>query len=288
MRFLHTITPALALLTAGVANAASLWGFDDATVSLVSRTKEAQLKEPFGVEAPLDKLVRLGPKDTIKVVLTAKEGKTAKRPHQAFLVVKETESGLEAPFPLKLKENGKGVVEIAQKDLPVQLFLADAPLSASVVIGSFGSAAPVDAHVFDIDVDRDPNDLTAKTYKPPLRYGKLPIQGYKFNDPPKSPQKVMSLFFTLAVLATAPALIYGWHMFGANLNHAPKAFSAAPISHAVFFGSIVAMEGVFFTYYAGWKLLTVLPMIAAVAVVAFVSGSKALGEVQSRRLAGER
>lgn len=77
-------------------------------------------------------------------------------------------------------------------------------------------------------------------------------------------------------------------MFGANLNHAPKAFSRAPIAHAVFFGSIIAMEGVFFAYYAGWKLFTILPMIFPVALVAFVSGSKALGEVQSRRLAGER
>ncbi|KAL2755814.1 hypothetical protein ACRALDRAFT_2042089 [Sodiomyces alcalophilus JCM 7366] len=288
MRFLHSITPALALLAAGAAHAASSWGFDDATVSLISRTKDVQLKEQFGVAAPLERAVTLGSKDTIKVVLTAKEDKTAKRPHQAFLVVKEPESGLEAPFPLKLKENGKGIVEINQRDLPLQLYIADTPLSASIVIGSFGSATPVDAPAFNIEVERDVGDFTAKTYQPPLRYGKRPVQGYKFNDPLKSPQAAVSLFFTLAVLATAPALIYGWHIFGANLDHAPKAFSTAPVAHAVFFGSIVAMEGVFLIYYAGWKLFTILPMVAPVAIVAFVSGRKALGEVQSRRIAGER
>lgn len=48
------------------------------------------------------------------------------------------------------------------------------------------------------------------------------------------------------------------------------------------------MEGVFFAYYIGYKLLAVLPFIAIVGATAFLSGSKALGEVQSRRLAGQR
>jgi len=79
-----------------------------------------------------------------------------------------------------------------------------------------------------------------------------------------------------------------WLFLGANIKHLPKALSAAPVSHAVFFGSIVAMEGVFFMYYTSWNLFQTLPVIAAVAVVTVLSGTKALGEVQSRRLAGDR
>lgn len=75
---------------------------------------------------------------------------------------------------------------------------------------------------------------------------------------------------------------------GANVAHAQKALGAAPISHAVFFGSIVAMEGVFLRYYTSWNLFQTLPVMTAVAVAAFFSGTKALGEVQRRRLAGER
>lgn len=48
------------------------------------------------------------------------------------------------------------------------------------------------------------------------------------------------------------------------------------------------MEGVFFLYYTTWNLFQALPVIGAVAVVTMLSGTKALGEVQSRRLAGER
>ena len=75
---------------------------------------------------------------------------------------------------------------------------------------------------------------------------------------------------------------------GANLAHLHKALGSAPISHITFFGSIISMEGVFFLYYSGWNLFAVLPIMGAVGVVAFLSGTKALGEVQSRRLAGDR
>lgn len=77
-------------------------------------------------------------------------------------------------------------------------------------------------------------------------------------------------------------------MLGANVNHLSKAISAAPLSHVSFFGSIVAMEFVFFMYYTSWNLFQMLPVAGVVGVVTVLSGTKALGEVQSRRLAGER
>lgn len=60
------------------------------------------------------------------------------------------------------------------------------------------------------------------------------------------------------------------------------------MSHAAFFGSIVALEGIFFLYYTTWNLFQTLPVVGVVGVVAVLSGSRALGEVQARRLAGER
>ncbi len=48
------------------------------------------------------------------------------------------------------------------------------------------------------------------------------------------------------------------------------------------------MEFVFFLYYTSWNLFQTLPVIAVVGAVTVLSGTKALGEVQSRRLAGER
>ena len=60
------------------------------------------------------------------------------------------------------------------------------------------------------------------------------------------------------------------------------------MAHSLFLGSIVAMEGVFFMYYVSWNLFQTLPVAAVVGTVALLSGSRALTEVQERRLAGER
>jgi oligosaccharyltransferase complex subunit delta (ribophorin II) len=51
---------------------------------------------------------------------------------------------------------------------------------------------------------------------------------------------------------------------------------------------LIAFEGLFFLYYTSWNLFQLLPAAAVAGVVAFLSGSRALGEVQGRRLAGLR
>ena len=73
-----------------------------------------------------------------------------------------------------------------------------------------------------------------------------------------------------------------------NVKQLPTALQSAPLSHAFFLGSLLAIEGIFFLYYTHWNLFQMLPAVAAAGTVAFVSGSRALGEVQGRRLAGLR
>ena len=123
---------------------------------------------------------------------------------------------------------------------------------------------------------------------PPERYGSKTEIHHIFRDDPKSPPKVISLFFTLAVLSTVPVLLGAWLFLGGNIDHVGKAFGASPVAHGLFFGSILAMEGVFFMYYTAWNLFTTLPVALVVGAVTYVSGSRALTEVQERRFAGER
>lgn len=79
-----------------------------------------------------------------------------------------------------------------------------------------------------------------------------------------------------------------WMYLGGNLNHLNKALSDAPVSHALFVGSVVGIEFVFFLYYTVWNLFQTLPVLGVVGLVAILSGSRALTEVQERRLAGLR
>ncbi|KXJ91399.1 oligosaccharyltransferase subunit ribophorin [Microdochium bolleyi] len=287
MRFLHS----LVFLAAGAASAASSWGFDDATLTVGSRKPSSDagpsFKEKFSQKSPLSQNVPFSTSETLKLSLTTQEKGKGNRPHQAFLILREATTGVEAPFPLTVKDNGRATVEIKHAELPVQHLTSSEPLTASLVLASFGSSDGYNSAVFDITVKHDPTAAPAK-YEKPMRYGKLEEIHHIFRADPKSPPKIISLVFVLAVLATIPAVLIGWVALGANADHLSKALSAAPVSHAVFFGSIVAMEGVFFLYYVSWTLFQVLPVIAIVGTATFLSGTRALGEVQSRRLAGER
>ena len=75
---------------------------------------------------------------------------------------------------------------------------------------------------------------------------------------------------------------------GGNVNHVGEAFQRAPIAHAGFLGGIVTMEVIFAAYYVGLGLFKALPATAIAGSIVFVSGSRALGEVQNRRLSGKR
>ncbi|KAK8071984.1 oligosaccharyltransferase subunit ribophorin ii [Apiospora saccharicola] len=286
MRFLRSFIPSL-LLAAGAAQAASSWGFDDATLAVGSKKADSSVKEKFSDKSLPKKTVDFGNTDTLKIILTAKEGGKAKRPHQAFLTLQETETGLEAPFVFTTKESGKATVDIKHSDLPVQLLKSTKPLKATLTLASFGSSTGYNSRIFDVEIRQDPNAVPP-VYEKPLRYGKLEEIHHIFKDDPQSPPKVISLVFALAVAAMVPVLLIGTFALGGNFSHLQKAMSSAPVSHGIFYGSIIAMEFVFYMYYSTWNLFQVLPVIGVVGVTTLLSGSKALSEVQRRRLAGER
>lgn len=66
---------------------------------------------------PLSNLIALGATDTLKLVLTTIDGEAAKRPHQAFLTLTESSTGLEESFVLSVKESGKGKVDLVREYL---------------------------------------------------------------------------------------------------------------------------------------------------------------------------
>lgn len=175
----------------------------------------------------------------------------------------------------------------AHKDLPFQFLAADKPLKAFIVLGSFGTSVPFKEMAFDLNIKHDASAPPALP-SPPERYASKEEIEHIFKDDPRSPPKVISFVFTLAILATVPVLLGAWVLLGANVDHVGKAFGANPIAHGLFLGSIVAMEFVFFLYYASWTLFQTLPVAGVVGIVAFISGSRALTEVQERRLTGQR
>lgn len=60
--------------------------------------------------------ISLSSSDTLKLVLTATEDKTPKRPHQAFLTLTEISTGLEDSFALSVKESGKAKLDLVRSN----------------------------------------------------------------------------------------------------------------------------------------------------------------------------
>lgn len=172
------------------------------------------------------------------------------------------------------------------------------------MLGGFGISKAYDASAFKLSIERDP-DVPVPTAEV-LRYGKQPEIHHIFKDSPTNPPIIITLAFVALVGAALPILaglvslfsvvfilrampnVLQWFFLGANVNHLSSAFKSAPLPHTIFLGSLVAFEGIFFLYYTSWNLFQTLPAAAVAGAVAFVSGSRALGEVQGRRLAGLR
>ncbi|KAJ5376766.1 hypothetical protein N7509_013652 [Penicillium cosmopolitanum] len=257
--------------------AASAWGFTDASVAVQPKGAgiNGGFKEQISSSKPLASPLAFTGADTLRVTLTTQEGSSAKRPHQAFLLLKDSQSGLDISYPFT-----------TQKELPLQFLTLPNPVDARVVIGGFGSSEAYDHSVFKLSIERDVN-IPIPTAEAP-RYGKLPEIHHTFKNDPTNPPIVITLAFVGAVIASLPVLAGLWLFLGVNLNHLPTALKSAPLPHAVFLASLAGFEGIFFLYYTSWNLFQVLPAAAVVGAVAFVSGSRALGEVQGRRLAGLR
>ncbi|MCJ1436114.1 hypothetical protein MMC27_005492 [Xylographa pallens] len=289
MRFSALGIPLFILAEATSLVSGAAWGFSDATVTVQSKGAGvgAGTKEKLAENQPLSQAIQLGASDTLKIILTTKEGNTAKRPHQAFLNFKDAGTGLETSFAFTVKDSGKGKLELTQKDIPSQLLTASSDLAASLIVASFGSSTPYNKAAFTIKIKRDSGEPLIGTEEP-MRYGKLPEIHHIFKSDPKSPPRIISLFFTAIVLAALPVLLGIWLFLGANVNHLSKALGNSPVSHGLFFGSILTMEGVFFMYYTTWNLFQTLPAAAAVGLITFLGGIRALSEVQERRLVGLR
>ncbi|CUS08201.1 unnamed protein product [Tuber aestivum] len=280
-----------ALAFSSLAAAASgAWTFEDAQAVIAAKGGKAEAYK-FSPTKPIKGAINLGPKDILKVSLTVKEDSKVGRPHQAFLLVQEPESKVEAFFPLNVKElSGKAKVDLSHKDLPA--FLLTAPsLSLSLVLGSFGQSTASIATIGNVEPLLDPaaKALLEKQKQKDIGEGTVVYRAkdeirHVFRADPQSPPKIITLVFLLSVLAGLGGLFVVWFpILGGNLSHLPKALKAAPISHPLFFASLLSLEGIFFMYYTQWNLFQTLAGMAVVGPVALFSGSRALREVRARR-----
>lgn len=74
------------------------------------------------------------------------------------------------------------------------------------MLGSFGQSEGYGKMLFRLEVESDPNAPPVPATKPE-RYGKKEVINHIFKADAQSPPKIVSMVFTLAVLATLPVLL---------------------------------------------------------------------------------
>lgn len=237
----------------------------------------------FGPTSPPLALT-LKPDNKLKLLLTIKEDDTAKKPHQAMLIVKDTFSELEASLVIPVKSNGRGILSINYSDFGPAL-LENKSLDLTLVLGSFGDSKPLSKHVATIMVQGDDKE---QVYVKPLRYGALPEITHTFRAPQKMPSAVISVAFSVILIAGLFGLFAGWMSVQVNFDAASTALMNAPIAYSIFLGSLFAIEGALFVYWTHLRIMAALGLLAALSVPAFFSGRNALRETEKRRKAGLR
>jgi oligosaccharyltransferase complex subunit delta (ribophorin II) len=138
--------------------------------------------------------------------------------------------------------------------------------------------------------------VNVSTPKPedPERWAPKPEITHTFRTPQKLPNNQLSGLFAVAVVAGLPLFLllvqplkarakHQLYFASANVSSWSTAIANTPISHAIFFASLLAFEIRFFKYWVGGTLGRILLETAGIAVVAFISGKRALGEVMQRK-----
>lgn len=254
-------------------------------------TSPSQSSE-FTVDKPISTPIVLSPGESLYLYLTFKAGDKPAVPHQAFLYMQQVDTGLETFFPIDItSSSAKGKLEISPKDLAPNFIASPSPLALHMVIGGFTpDIKSVFFPVAQIQPNFDPSAIAAAGKSLgdlPVKYGALPELMHTFRPEPRNPPKALSLVFLVAVGTSLVGLFVAWATLGGNVSSLPTAFSTSPISHPVFIGSLLTLEGIFVMYYLKWSLFKTLAAALCVAPVAFLSGSRALREVRGRRVRGD-
>lgn len=174
----------------------------------------------------MSQVIKLGEPYTLKVTLTTREGESPKKPHQAFLQLKDPDTGLDISYPFNVKDNGKAKLELVgfegsqllfllsllltksvlqtQDDLPIQLLRSLHPFDAEIIIGSFGNSVAHRGTAFNLQIER--STAAPIPSAEVERYGKLEEIRHIFRPSAKSPPIIVTLVFVVIVLAASPIL----------------------------------------------------------------------------------
>lgn len=273
----------LAAIASTVALAAAEWAIKDAKLTVSSRGTEL-VSLPFTSEA-VDAAVP--PEASVDLVFFTTNGGKASVPHQSMVIIADSETGLEASYPVLVRPNGRAKFAIPHSRLPNALVAAQRPLDVKVVLGSF------DTKGSETVVARISPELSEETkqYKKPERHATKPEIKHVFRPAARQVNASVATLFSAGAVAIFAVLLIAWSALigpATLLGQASGALKAAPLGYLGLLGSLVAFELVFASYFIKTSIFTTLGAVSLITPVAVVSGVSALRELHERRITGQR
>ncbi|KAK9481293.1 hypothetical protein V1514DRAFT_345614 [Lipomyces japonicus] len=275
----------IAVSTALIIPAASAWNLVDGSLSIVDQRSGVLESGSFTQSRPLNTQLSLllGTVARIKFSTRSEAVEAVNhKPHQAYVIVKDSSTGLETAFPAEVRDNGRGKLDIEYKTIPLALLGQNKTLDLQLVIASFGNEASIKISIGSILPQF--NDVAVQSS---IRYGPRPEIIHQFKPDPSFISKPIAIFFSALIIGAGFVVLGLWAYIGIKPSEIGNAVSNAPIGYIGFFGSIIAIEIAFFNYYLGSTIFKLIGQISIIAPIAFFTGSRALREVRERRLKGQ-
>ncbi|CAG8556987.1 402_t:CDS:2, partial [Racocetra fulgida] len=200
-----------------------------------------------------DKPIQLTTGDDFKMIFIINDKQTQKgvQPHQAFLTLTSEKSGNQIPIIVRVRENGKSK---DMKSAPNELLSSPGNYSLDLIIGTFSHNDPLKYHIGTLDVDVPVISSEPST----VVYGPKPEINHIFRPDEKLPPI--------------------W------LSYTP----GSTLMSLLFLSSILAIEVLFYNYWTHLNIFQTLSWLTGLSIVAFITGQKALSDVQKWRLLGLR
>ncbi|RUP52432.1 Dolichyl-diphosphooligosaccharide--protein glycosyltransferase subunit Swp1 [Jimgerdemannia flammicorona] len=282
---LLTLTLLLALLTTAVL-AKSSFAISDVKFAVVGSDGVRRGGESLEFPGKLASKYSVQGSDTVRLTFQVKDAETDKsvQPHQAFLILTNDETGVQSVQILQVRDSGKARAELSPKTADENLV---GPYTLEVVLGTFSLPDPLKYALGSINIEStfDLSKSAESATTAAVIYGPRPEIRHIFRQPDKVPAAWLSNAFVLVVLSPWLVLLGAWLALG--ITPAILGPFVSSISILAFFSTLVATEFLFYKYWTSLNIFETLTYFAGLSVFTFVTGQRALSEVQARRLKNE-
>ncbi|CAG8498870.1 6399_t:CDS:2, partial [Cetraspora pellucida] len=253
------------------------FAISDMKIAITSSESVRKFYESIPYPSSFDKPIQLTTGDDFKMVFVINDKQTQKgvQPHQAFLTLTSEKSGNQIPIIVRVRESGKAKVELDMKSAPNELLSSPGNYSLDLIIGTFSHKDPLKYHIGTLDVDVP----VMPSGPSPVVYGPKPEIHHIFRPDEKLPPIWLSYSFVVIVVMPWLFLIGSWTYIGVNVSLLAKEPKSALMS-LLFLSSILAIEVVFYNYWTHLNIFQTLSLLTVLSIVAFITGQKALSDVQ--------